>query len=84
MLAVRLTVFKYYTLFISSIALDGEIINPYSCCVKKGLVYIAITEPFSRQPFSCFKCIKSNTCVLYNMRLVSFNIYIFLTCFNSF
>ena len=41
---VRLTVFKYYTLLISSIALDGEIISPYSCYVKKGLVCITIID----------------------------------------
>ena len=45
--AVRLTVSEYYTLLISFIAFDGEIISPYSCCVKRGLVYIAIIEPFS-------------------------------------
>ena len=45
--AVRLIVFKYYTLFTSSITLDGEIISPCFYCLKKGLVYIAITEPSS-------------------------------------
>ena len=45
--AVRLTAFKHYTLLTSSIALNGEIISPCSCCVKKGLVYIIITEPSS-------------------------------------
>ena len=45
--AVRLTVFKYYTLFTSSIALNGEIISLCSYYVKKGLVYITITKPFS-------------------------------------
>ena len=44
--AVRLTVSKYYTLLISSIALNGEIMSPCSCYAKKGLVYIIITEPF--------------------------------------
>ena len=41
---VRLTAFKCYTLFISSITLNGEIINPCSCCVKKELVYIIIAD----------------------------------------
>ena len=45
--AVRLIVFKCYTLFISSIALNSEIISPYSYCAKKGLVCIIITESFS-------------------------------------
>ena len=44
---VKLTAFKYYTLFASSIALNGEIISPYSHYIKKGLVYITIAEPSS-------------------------------------
>ena len=47
MLAIRLTAFKYYALFTSSIAFNGEIISPYSRCAKKGLVYIVIAEPSS-------------------------------------
>ena len=43
--AVKLTASKYYTLFISSIAFNGEIISPCSYYVKKGLVYITIIEP---------------------------------------
>ena len=42
--AIKLIVFKYYTLFTSSIALDSEIINPCSCYTKKGLVCIAIID----------------------------------------
>ena len=42
--AIRLTAFKYYTLLTSSIALNGEILSPYSYCAKKGLVYIIIAE----------------------------------------
>ena len=59
--AVRLTASKYYTFFTSSIAFNGEIISPCSYYTKKGLVYIAIVKPFSRQPFSYSKCTKSNT-----------------------
>ena len=44
---VRLIVSKYYAFFISSIALNGEIINPYSYYIKKGLVCVVITKPFS-------------------------------------
>ena len=44
---VRLTAFKHYTLFTSSIALNGEIISPCSYYVKKGLVCIVIADPFS-------------------------------------
>ena len=67
----------YYILLAVSISLDGEIMSPYSYCVKKGLVCIAITALFSRQPSSCFKYIKANTCSLYNIRLVFTNKYIF-------
>ena len=45
--AVRLTVFKYYTLLTSSITFNGEIISPCSYYIKKGLVYIIIIKPFS-------------------------------------
>ena len=81
--AVRLTVFKHCTLFTSSIALNGEIMSPCSCYIKKGLVYIVITELFSHQPSSCSKCTKLNTHVLYNVHSVSFNKCTFLTCFAS-
>ena len=81
--AVRLIASKYHTLFISSIAFNGEIISPYSYCVKKGLVYIVITEPFSHQPSFCSECTKLNTRLLYNIHSVSFNKCIFLTYFAS-
>ena len=80
---IRLTAFKYYAFFTSSIALDGEIISPYSYYIKKGLVYIIIADPSSHQPSSYSKYIKSNTCVSCNMRSVSLNKYTFLTHFNS-
>ena len=81
--AIRLTAFKYCTLLTFSIALNSKIISPCSHCVKKGLVYIAIIEPFSYQPFSYSKCTKLNTYVLYNVRLVSLNKYTFFAYFNS-
>ena len=77
--AVRLIAFKYYALFTSSITFNSEIISPYSYYMKKGLVYIIITDPSGCQSSFYFKCTKSNTYILCNMRLVSFNIYIFLT-----
>ena len=58
---VKLTAFKYYTLFASSIALNGEIISPYSCCIKKGLVCIVIVELSSYQSFSYSEYTKLNT-----------------------
>ena len=75
---IRLSIFKCYTLLAISISLNGEIISPYSYYVKKGLVYIIIINPFSRQPSFYTKCTKLNTYMLYNMRLVSLNKYMFL------
>ena len=77
--AIRLTASECYTFFIFSIALNSKIINPYSYCVKKGLVYITITDLSSCQPFSCSKYTKLNTRVLYNVHSVFFNKCIFLT-----
>ena len=42
--AVRLTVSEYYTFFTFFIALNSEIISPCFYYVKKGLVYIIITD----------------------------------------
>ena len=67
----------YYTLLTISISLNGKIMSPYSYYTKKGLVYITIIALFSYQSSFYFKCIKANTCSLYNMRLVSTNKYTF-------
>ena len=83
MLAIRSIVSAYYTLLTSSITLNREIMSPCSCYIKKGLVYITITDLSGCQPSSCSKCMKLNTCVLYNMRLISLNKYIFFVYFNS-
>ena len=48
---IRSTASKRYTLLAVFISLDKEIISLYSYYIKKGLVYIIITDPFSRQPF---------------------------------
>ena len=64
-------------LLAASISLNGEIMSPCSYYMKKGLVYIAITAPSSRQPFFYFKCTKANTRSLCNVRLVFTNKYIF-------
>ena len=82
--AVKSLAFKYYALFTSSIAYNSEIISPYSCYAKKGLVYIVIANPSSRQFFSYSEYTKSNTYLLYNVCLVPLNKCIFLTCFISF
>ena len=67
----------HYTLLTTSISLDGEIMSPYSCYIKKGLVCVAIIAFFSCQPSSYSKYTKANTCFLCNVRLVSTNKYIF-------
>ena len=75
---IRLSVSKRRTLLAVSISLNGEIMSPYFYYAKKGLVYIAIIDPFSRQPSSCTEYTKLNTYILCDMYLVFFNKYIFL------
>ena len=65
-------------LLIMSISLDKEIIKPYFCYAKKGLVYIIIIFPFSRQPSSYLEYTKANIYLLYDVRFISLNKYIFL------
>ena len=81
--AIRSLAFKYYTLLISSIIFNGEIMSPCSYYVKKKLVYVTITDPSSCQPFSCSKCIKLNTYALYNVYSVPLNKCVFFAYFNS-
>ena len=75
---IKSSTFKRYILLAASIFLNRKIISPYSYYIKKGLVYIIIINFFSCQLFSCTKCTKLNTCMLYNVRSVSFNKYTFL------
>ena len=79
--AIRSSTSKCYALLTSSIAFNGEIMSPCSYYLKKGLVYIIITEPSNRQPLSCSKCTKLNTYMLYNIRSISLNKCIFFTYF---
>ena len=44
---IRFSMSKRCTLLTASISLNGEIISPYSHYIKKGLVCIAIINPFS-------------------------------------
>ena len=74
---IRSSVSKRCTLLIIFISFNKEIMSLYSRYTKKGLVYVAIIDPFSRQPSSCSKCTKLNTYALYNMRLVLLNKYTF-------
>ena len=80
---MRSLAFKYCTLFASSIAFNGEIMSPCSYYMKKGLVYIVITDLSSHQPSFYSKYTKLNTYALCNMRSVSLNKCIFFTYFNS-
>jgi hypothetical protein len=61
MLFIKFTAFKCYILFTILISLNKEIMSPYSCYTKKGLVYIAFASLFRRQLSSYLKCIKVNT-----------------------
>ena len=74
---IRFLISIYCILLTTSISLNGEIINPYSYYMKKGLVYITIITSFSCQPFSYSKCIKANIYSLYNIHLVFTNKYTF-------
>ena len=78
---IRSSTFKRCTLLAVSISLNKEIISPYSYYTKKGLVYITIMDPFSRQPSSYTECTKLNTYMSYNMQSVSLNKYIFSSYF---
>ena len=75
---IRLSIFKRRALLTTSISLNKKIISPYSYYIKKGLVCVIIINPSSHQFFFYTKCTKLNTCMLYNMRLISLNKYIFL------
>ena len=75
---IRFSMSKRRALLAASISLDGEIISPYSRYMKKGLVYIIITDPSGRQSSFYMECTKLNTYVLCDMRLVFLNKYAFL------
>ena len=78
--SIRSSTSKRRVLLIISISFNAKIISPYSCYIKKGLVYIIIISPFSCQSSFYFKCTKANTYLLCDMRLVPFNKYRFLRC----
>ena len=77
--SIKSFTFEHYALLIISISLDREIMSPYSYYIKKGLVYIIITDFSSHQPFFYTKYTKLNTYILCNIRSVSLNKYIFLS-----
>ena len=68
--SVRSLVSKCYAYIVSVILLLGEIMPTYSHYMEKKLVYITITAPFSCQPSSCSKCIKSNIYLSCNVQSV--------------
>jgi hypothetical protein len=76
---IKFTASKCYTLFTISISLNREIMSPYSCYIKKGLVYIALISPFRYQPSFYLECTKINTQLLYNIHFIPLNKCICLT-----
>ena len=77
---VRSLISKNYAYVIAVILLLGKIMPTYSHCMLKGLVYIAIIAPLSRQPSSYTKYTKLNMHLSCNVRLVSNTKYAFLIC----
>jgi hypothetical protein len=73
---IRSLTSTYYTLLAILICLNSEIISPYSCYTKKGLVYIAIIAPFNYQLLFYFKYTKANTRFFCDVHLISINKYI--------
>ena len=67
---------------VAVIFLLGEIMPSYSYYKEKKLVYIVIIAPFSYQPSSYSKCIKSNMRLFCNIKLVSNAKYIFISFYN--
>ena len=67
---IRSLVSKRHAYIILVILLLSKIMPTYSRYTEKKLVYIIIIAPFSRQPFSYLKCIKSNIYLSCNIRLV--------------
>ena len=74
---IRSLALKCCIFFTTSISFNKEIISLYSYYIKKGLVYIIIISPFSRQPFLYLEYMKANTRLLYDVHLISLNKYIF-------
>ena len=71
---IRSLVFKrtaYYFKLVAVILLLNKIMPTCSRCIEKGLVYIIIIAPLSRQPSSYIKYTKLNICLFYNVRLIS-------------
>ena len=65
------------------ILLTRIVIGPYSRYSKKGLIYITIVAPSSRQPSFYSECTKSNIYSCYNICLVSNSKYTRAIILNS-
>jgi hypothetical protein len=61
----------YRSKLVVVIFLFSKIMPSCSRCTEKGLVYVAITAPFSQQPSSCSKCTKSNIYLSCNIYFIS-------------
>ena len=78
---IRSLVSKRRTRVITVIFSLSKIMSTYSCCVLKGLVYIAIIAPLGCQPSSYTKYTKLNMRSSCNIKTVSNAKYVFLICF---
>ena len=74
---VRLLASECYTYIVAVILSLSKIMPTYSRYMLKGLVYIIIITPFSRQPSFYLEYTKANTCFSCDVRSVSNNKYIF-------
>ena len=75
---IKSLVSKRRTYIVAVILLLSEIMPTYSCCVLKGLAYIIIIAPSSRQPFFYAECTKLNIRLSCDIKSVSNTKY---TCF---
>ena len=68
---IRSSIFGYYNKLITFIISINKVIPSYSYYIKKGLVYITITAPSSRQSSSYTKYTKANIRSSYDIRSIS-------------
>ena len=81
--AIRSLISERCTLLISSIIFNSEIMSPYFCYIKKGLVYVIIADLSGCQSSFYSKYTKLNTYALYNILSVSLNKCMFFIYLNS-
>ena len=78
---IRFLASKRHAYVVAVILLLGKIMPTCSCCVLKGLVYIAIIAPLGCQPFFYIKYTKLNIRLSCDVKLVFNAKYAFLICF---